>query len=162
MNVRERTRPCDADDSRESNLVVTLKLKMLSDLAATFQNEVHSLGDYLQTSSISGQRVEFDPALGINLVEEVRRLEIELISYALKCTHGHQREAARLLGLKATTLHAKLKLYQISPRKVEQRNEDAPRREETVRNERENERVSPRPPRAIVESAYQEIATGAL
>jgi DNA-binding protein Fis len=163
MKLRERKSPGDTDDARETSALVGLKLKMLNDLAATFQNEVHSLGDYLQTPSLSGQKVEFDPKLGINLVEEVRRLEIELISYALKCTHGHQREAARLLGLKATTLHAKLKHYRIAAKNVERPHEDASRQEEALpENEREDERFSPRPLRTITEGAYQEIATGAI
>ena len=53
--------------------------------------------------------VEFE--LGLNLREEVRRLEIDLIKYALQPTGGHQGRAAELLGVKATTLNSKIKLY---------------------------------------------------
>jgi transcriptional regulator with GAF, ATPase, and Fis domain len=49
-----------------------------------------------------------------SLSEEVRRLEIDLIRYALMRTSGHQAEAARLLGLKPTTLNSKIKRYQIA------------------------------------------------
>jgi DNA-binding NtrC family response regulator len=49
-----------------------------------------------------------------SLSEEVRRLEIDLIRYALRRTGGHQGEAARLLGMKPTTLNSKIKRYHIS------------------------------------------------
>ena len=49
----------------------------------------------------------------INLYEEVRRFETDIIRYALMRTGGHQRRAARLLGVKVTTLNAKIKRYKI-------------------------------------------------
>ena len=51
---------------------------------------------------------------GINLRAELRRFEIELIQRALNATGGRQRQAARLLGLKGTTLNAKIRRYKIS------------------------------------------------
>lgn len=50
---------------------------------------------------------------GTSLSEEVRRFEIELITNALLQTHGHQQRAARLLGVKLTTLNGKIKRYDI-------------------------------------------------
>jgi Transcriptional regulator containing PAS, AAA-type ATPase, and DNA-binding domains len=50
------------------------------------------------------------------LHDEVREFEIDLINTALAKTHGHQRKAARLLGLKVTTLNAKMKRYNIMSR----------------------------------------------
>lgn len=47
----------------------------------------------------------------INLRDEVRRFEIDLIQRALTRTHGRQVEAARLLTVNATTLNAKIKRY---------------------------------------------------
>lgn len=52
-------------------------------------------------------------APGTSLSEEVRRFEIELITNALLQTHGHQQRAARLLGVKLTTLNGKIKRYDI-------------------------------------------------
>ena len=52
-----------------------------------------------------------DVSRGIDLPEEVRRLEIRLIERALEETNGHQVNAARLLGLKVTTLNAKIKRF---------------------------------------------------
>ena len=51
-----------------------------------------------------------------SLNDEVREFEIDLINTALAKTHGHQRKAARLLGLKVTTLNAKMKRYNIMSR----------------------------------------------
>jgi DNA-binding NtrC family response regulator len=45
----------------------------------------------------------------IDLREVLRRLESELIRSALKQTWGHQTKAAKLLGIKATTLNMKIK-----------------------------------------------------
>jgi DNA-binding NtrC family response regulator len=53
---------------------------------------------------------------GRSLNDEVREFEIELINSALAKTHGHQRKAAGLLGLKVTTLNAKMKRYNIMSR----------------------------------------------
>ena len=45
--------------------------------------------------------------------EAVRSFEISLIQRALRSTEGNQAKAARLLHLKQTTLHGKLKKYKI-------------------------------------------------
>ena len=52
-----------------------------------------------------------DVSQGIDMAEEIRRLEIRLIERALQETNGHQVNAARLLGLKVTTLNAKIKRF---------------------------------------------------
>ena len=49
----------------------------------------------------------------IDLQAEVRRFETELIRSALIQTGGRQRQAARLLGTKITTLNTKIKRYNI-------------------------------------------------
>lgn len=82
-----------------------LRLMTLKDLAQAFLEELAAVG---------GQ----DPAgveSGIDFYDEVRRFEVELIQSALRHTGGVQTEAAALLGLKPTTLHAKLKQYHIAP-----------------------------------------------
>ena len=50
----------------------------------------------------------------VKLSDEVQRFEIDLIRSALDRTGGNQVRAARLLGVKPTTLNAKLKRYKIS------------------------------------------------
>jgi transcriptional regulator with GAF, ATPase, and Fis domain len=59
----------------------------------------------------------------INLAEEVQRYEMDLIRCALLRTGGRQRQAARLLNVKVTTLNAKIKRYGISINSVSQENE---------------------------------------
>ena len=54
-----------------------------------------------------------DDVPSLNLRDEVRRFEMSLIQRALTRTHGSQVEAARFLGLKATTLNAKIKRYRL-------------------------------------------------
>src|SRR5437763_754763 len=66
------------------------------------------------------QTCAVDVLHGINLYDEVRRYERELICAALAHTMGHQLKAAHLLGVKATTLNAKLKQYGISARNYSQ------------------------------------------
>jgi len=50
----------------------------------------------------------------LKLDDEVKRFESRLIKEALAKTGGNQARAARLLGVKHTTLNAKIKRYQIS------------------------------------------------
>lgn len=54
----------------------------------------------------------------ISIREEVERFESDLIRHALALTGGHQRRAARLLGVKATTLNEKIKRYKIRPARL--------------------------------------------
>ena len=59
-----------------------------------------------------------DVSQGIDMPKEVRRLEIRLIKRALEETNGNQVNAARLLGLKVTTLNAKIKRYGLDPNDI--------------------------------------------
>jgi DNA-binding NtrC family response regulator len=52
---------------------------------------------------------------GARLNDEVRQFEMNLIRTALGRTAGSQTRAAKLLGLKLTTLNAKIKRYHITP-----------------------------------------------
>src|SRR5229473_3367440 len=49
----------------------------------------------------------------VTLQGEVQRFETDLIRIALERTGGNQARAARLLGVKHTTLNAKIKRYRI-------------------------------------------------
>src|SRR5688572_12707663 len=59
----------------------------------------------------------------INLIEEVQRFEKELIRCALVRTGGKQRQAARLLNVKVSTLNMKIKRYGINPSGLYQESE---------------------------------------
>jgi DNA-binding NtrC family response regulator len=65
-----------------------------------------------------------DAPAEMSFYDEVRRFEIGLITRALRQTHGKQTAAARLLGLKVTTLNAKMKQYRM---RVNDRAWDSPR-----------------------------------
>ncbi|HET9532389.1 MAG TPA: sigma 54-interacting transcriptional regulator [Blastocatellia bacterium] len=64
-------------------------------------------------TSIGGLNGESLPDTGINLAQELERIEIKLLRAALKQSHGVQYKAAQLLGLKPTTLNMKLSRYGI-------------------------------------------------
>jgi DNA-binding NtrC family response regulator len=49
----------------------------------------------------------------LHLADEVQRFESAIIRSALITTGGRQRPAARLLGMKSTTIHAKIGRYKI-------------------------------------------------
>ena len=86
---------------------LNLKVKFLRELAQSLLAELRAFGGTREV------RVE----QGINLYDEVSRFEVELILCALEHTGGHQSKAARLLGLRATTLNNKIKHYKIHVRR---------------------------------------------
>jgi Bacterial regulatory protein, Fis family len=92
-----------AVDPRYDSNLISRRARYLEDLLLNFLAEVGMVG--------SSQDLEIEH--GLNLREEVRRFEIDLIKYALQRTYGHQGRAAALLGVKKTTLNAKIKLYQL-------------------------------------------------
>lgn len=82
------------------------KLDSLRELAASLLRSVEELEESLSARGA---------ARGAGLHDEVQRFETEIIRDALKKTGGHQRRAARLLGVKVSTLNAKIKRYGIRP-----------------------------------------------
>jgi DNA-binding NtrC family response regulator len=76
-------------------------LDSLRKAALTLMREVESLAN-LQEPPTNGNGK-------LVLQEEVQRFESELIRQALQRTHGNQRRAAKLLGVKVTTLNCKIK-----------------------------------------------------
>jgi DNA-binding NtrC family response regulator len=78
-------------------------LENLREAALTVLKELESL-----TNSQSA------PDRKLGLQEEVQRYEVELIRNALQKTRGNQRQAAKLLGVKVTTLNCKIKRYGIA------------------------------------------------
>jgi DNA-binding NtrC family response regulator len=80
------------------------RLASLKVLAMTLLSQVESLENQMAEGSV--------PEL--NLQNEVHRFEEEIIRSALKKTGGRQRRAARLLGVKVTTLNTKIKRYNIN------------------------------------------------
>ena len=81
----------------------SIKLEALKELTLALLKEVEAL----ENSQPQNGKQQ------LSLQAEVRRFEAEMIRWALARTGGHQRRAARLLGLKVTTLHAKIKRYKL-------------------------------------------------
>jgi len=77
-------------------------LENLREIASTLLTEIDSLN-----------RLTPATPSAMDLKDAVKNFEIDLISAALERTRGNQSQAARLLGVKHTTLNAKLKRYQI-------------------------------------------------
>ena len=82
---------------------VEARINSLKVLALTLLREVENLEEQGATSTPGA----------LNLQSEVHRFEAEMIRSALIRTGGRQRRAARLLGMKTTTLNSKIKRYQI-------------------------------------------------
>lgn len=80
-----------------------IQVASLKVLALTLLNQIESLEGQLASGST--------PEL--NLHAEVHHFEAELIRNALVKTGGRQRRAARLLGVKVTTLNTKIKRHKI-------------------------------------------------
>lgn len=84
---------------------------------ATIDNRLNALREVALTlldavDSLRSSRPARDHRIKLN--DEVRTFETELIRTALEKTGGNQARAARLLGVKHTTLNAKIKRYGIN------------------------------------------------
>jgi two-component system response regulator PilR (NtrC family) len=73
--------------------------------------------DLLPDYILNRQRIKTDtiifPQSGLSLKEEVQKMEIRLIKEALKVTGGVQKDAAKLLTIKPTTLHEMMRRLKI-------------------------------------------------
>ena len=83
---------------------------------ATLENRLEALRNVALTlldavDSLRGSQPSRDQSL--KLQDEVQRFETDLIRTALERCGGNQARAARLLGVKHTTLNAKIKRYKI-------------------------------------------------
>jgi len=83
---------------------VEYRLKALESVARALLQELESLS----TLQPAGNNQS------VRLYDEVQRFETALIRNALGKTGGSQTRAARLLGIKLTTLNSKIKRYKIS------------------------------------------------
>ncbi|MEK7722986.1 MAG: helix-turn-helix domain-containing protein [Acidobacteriota bacterium] len=93
-----------------SQNVVENQLEALKVLSESLLREVEAL----KNNTKSEAEITDDVKAGkINLEEEVKNYEVELIRCALIRTGGKQRRAARLLNVKISTLNAKIKRYNI-------------------------------------------------
>ena len=94
----------DDAESQPSDVALNNRIEALKTLALNLLRELEALE----------QSRADDRAVKLSLHEEVRRFEEDMIRCALIRTGGRQRRAARMLGMSAATLNAKIKRYGIS------------------------------------------------
>ncbi len=110
-------------DSPESTRTVNLRLasgkgsvgrvQRLVELASSLMREAQVLARDKAFADESASLETLDLAKGFDFYDEVQRFEMALIKLALEQAEGNQARAARLLGLRATTLNSKIKAYDI-------------------------------------------------
>jgi transcriptional regulator with GAF, ATPase, and Fis domain len=89
------------------------RIQRVVDLADALLNEAETLARDKAFTDEATKLKPLDIVAGINFYDEVQRFETHLIKMALTETGGNQAKAARLLGIKATTLNSKIKLFNI-------------------------------------------------
>lgn len=88
--------------SPRREVVLNSRLDALREIALSLLTELETL-----------ERTPPAVAGKLRLNDEVKKFEIDLIRAALDRAHGNQARAARMLGVRKTTLNAKIKRYQI-------------------------------------------------
>ena len=91
----------------------TTKVERIRNLAKALSIEADSFAYESKVADVFSNIRHLSLESRVDFFEEVRQFEITLISRALELAHGNQTQAAVLLGLKITTLHSKMKVYQI-------------------------------------------------
>ena len=89
------------------------RVQHVVDLAAALLGEAETLARDKAFTEEATRLRPLDIVGGIDFYAEVERFETHLIKMALAETGGNQAKAARLLGIKATTLNSKIKLFNI-------------------------------------------------
>jgi DNA-binding NtrC family response regulator len=101
--MRRETNENNGGQDYDSAQLETLKTEVLKSIARALESKAETATGV----------PDVDMKSGVNFYEEVTKFEIELIKRALACTRGNQRAAARLLGMKTTTLNSKVKTYNL-------------------------------------------------
>lgn len=89
-----------------NSAATNIRLNSLRDAALTILGELDSL-------EVATPPPPTSSSCSLRLYDEVRKFEINLIRSALSRTGGSQTNAAKLLGVKLTTLNSKIKRYRI-------------------------------------------------
>src|SRR5258705_6493303 len=89
------------------------RIQRVVDLADALLSEAATLARDKAFTDEATKLKPLDILSGINFYDEVQRFETHLIKMALAETGGNQSRAAKLLGIKATTLNSKIKLFNI-------------------------------------------------
>jgi DNA-binding NtrC family response regulator len=94
----------DSDAASRQAMAIDARIGSLKILAQSLLRQI----EFLEEEAASA------PTSDLDAQSEVRRFEAELIRSALIKTGGRQRRAARLLGMKVTTLNTKIRRYRIT------------------------------------------------
>ena len=100
-----------AEDHLSKQLLTNNRVKTLKSLAMMLLHEVEFLENLTPHNNISPSEDSI-----FSLASEVEQFEIEWIRNALIQSRGHQLKAAKILGIKMTTLSMKLKRHGIDAR----------------------------------------------
>ena len=96
------------------SMVETLNIKKVNSVAQKLEAINRITGMVLrEVEAIKPQKLD-SVDTEIDFFDEVKQFEIGLILSALNQTKGRQKEAAKILGLKPTTLSEKIKRYEIN------------------------------------------------
>lgn len=87
------------------------RLEKIKEMATALLDEAESLEHENAIAEASATANSLSLKSRVDFFEEVRRFEMRLIGRALDLTGGNQSRAARMLGLGATTLNYKIKIY---------------------------------------------------
>lgn len=101
----EKTLPATRDISLRTEEVIPTsnKLDFLKKIAFALIEEIKAIQVFRSVNIRNG----------IDLPNELQRIEMHLIRSALQQTYGNQTKAARLLGIKLTTLNNKIKRFKL-------------------------------------------------
>ena len=94
-------------ENLKSSNPVGNRIEALKTLTKLLLHEVESLEEIAPSKNI------LNAGAVINLNDQVQRYEVTLICKALLEAQGNQSKAAKKLGVKNTTLHAKIRRYEI-------------------------------------------------
>ena len=107
--MKTRKIPSGLSNSLSAKMGARTRLEILTALSQALLREVSALQDENEKST--GSEVVGETVREIDLAKEIESYEADLIRSALMQTSGRQRQAARLLNVKTSTLNAKIKRY---------------------------------------------------
>jgi transcriptional regulator with GAF, ATPase, and Fis domain len=100
--------PQYSNASSSESVLKQNQLEALKSLSQLLLREINSLEEMP-----SALEKEIEREKPISLLNELQHFEVKMLRCALIRAMGSQKKAAKLLGLKQTTLHAKLRRYKI-------------------------------------------------
>lgn len=111
MNIKQEKQSNNSFQENEKLLELNIKLKTIQKLASEMQQI--AARELEKTGKSLNKMVGNENSTQSSFEDRVKFYEIELIVRALIKSGGRQIIASKLLGIKKTTLNAKIKRYQI-------------------------------------------------